>query len=72
MTTDIITHAGFCLPRPGEAAPLIETYRREGYSEDGRHVIARLMVLRCQECGEQVGPRRPGDQRLRARYFLPA
>ena len=54
MTTDIIIHAPFCLARPGEPGPRIENYRAERYSEDGKHVIARPMVLRCQECGEQV------------------
>lgn len=53
-TTEAIRHEPFCLPRPGNDEPRIETFRTERYGEDGITVIARPTVTRCVECGEQT------------------
>lgn len=52
--TDTIRHADFCLPRPGETEPRIETFRADRTGEDGLTVVARPVVSRCLECGEQT------------------
>ncbi len=44
------THAEFCLPRPGEDAPRIETYGAPRYNEQG-YLVSTVRVVRCQECG---------------------
>ncbi len=44
----IVTHEGFCLPRPDETGPRIERYT--AYRDfQGRAVP--LSVVRCVECG---------------------
>ena len=54
-----LRHEDFCLPRPGEEAPRVESYP---YTADdpatGRSVVTHR-VTRCQECGaanyKQIG-----------------
>lgn len=53
MTADVVDHASFCMPRPGESGPRIEAYLAERTDERG-HVTSRPRVVRCLECGEQV------------------
>jgi len=47
-----VTHAPWCLPRPDEREPRMETFLSERTDTDGR-VISRPRVVRCEECGEQ-------------------
>lgn len=49
-----IKHEEFCLPRPGEPEPRIETFPAERYAADGVTVVSRPRVTRCCECGAQV------------------
>lgn len=48
-----ITHAPYCLPRPGESGPRIESFRAERTNDVGQ-VVARPRVVRCVECAEQI------------------
>lgn len=50
MLADTLIHEPYCLPRPDEREPRIETYRAERTDTDGR-VISRPTIVRCQECG---------------------
>jgi len=52
-TTNAVKHEPFCLPRPGETEPRMETFLTTRYDPDGVTVIARLRCTRCQECGAQ-------------------
>ncbi|MEJ7831921.1 MAG: hypothetical protein WKF79_03335 [Nocardioides sp.] len=51
--TDNIKHAEFCTPQPGQPGPRIESFRSERTNDTG-HVIARPLVTRCVDCGEQT------------------
>ena len=51
MTTTTHPHALYCLPRPGEDAPRMETYRATRYAEDGITPAGSTLVQRCTECG---------------------
>jgi hypothetical protein len=51
--TDPITHAPFCMAQPGEPGPRIESFRSERTNDTG-HVVARPLVVRCVDCGEQI------------------
>jgi hypothetical protein len=62
--TDTLTHEDFCLPRPGETAPRIETYRAEQSGPDTGAVINRPLVTRCVEGGTDRD-RRAADRRSR-------
>lgn len=53
MTTATIQHADFCKPRPELREPRTESYLAERTNEYGI-VIARPLVTRCIECGEQT------------------
>jgi hypothetical protein len=44
-------HAEYCLPRPGEDAPRIETYRSPKYAQDGITPAGSVLTVRCVECG---------------------
>lgn len=48
-----IEHEEFCLPRPDEDRPRIESYRGERSNEHGV-VVARPLVQRCLDCGAQT------------------
>lgn len=50
MTTATLSHADYCLPRPGEDQPRTESYRLPRYSDDG-HATGSTRVDRCLECG---------------------
>ncbi len=50
---ELIRHAPWCQPQPGEAEPRIESYLASREDDRGR-VISRPRVTRCQECAEQV------------------
>lgn len=52
--TDNLFHERFCLPRPGETAPRIETYTAERTGSDGVTVLSRPLVTRCIECGAET------------------
>ncbi len=49
MTT-AFQHEEFCLPRPGEDAPRVESYGLDRENDHGQ-VIATVRCVRCQECG---------------------
>ncbi len=49
--TDNLIHESYCLPRPGETEPRVESYRIEQYDDAGSVVINRPQVTRCIECG---------------------
>ncbi len=51
--TDSIQHEQWCQPQMGEPGPRIESFRSERTNDSG-HVIARPVVTRCIECGEQT------------------
>lgn len=52
MTTTLsIEHEKFCLPRPGEDAPRIESFTTSTYGEDGVTATGRVRTTRCFECG---------------------
>jgi hypothetical protein len=51
MTTTAHPHDDFCLPRPGEDEPRIETYPVPRYGEDGKPQVGAVLVRRCVECG---------------------
>ncbi len=51
---DRIEHERFCLPRPGETEPRVESYAVDRYSADGVTVVSRPTLTRCIECGAQV------------------
>ena len=44
-------HEEFCLPRPGEDGPRMETYRQPKYAADGITQAGTVEVCRCIECG---------------------
>lgn len=48
-----LNHEPYCLPRPGETEPRIDTFRSERTNDTG-HVIARPHVQRCLECAAQT------------------
>ncbi len=50
-TATALTHEPFCLSRPGEDAPRIETYHAPKYVADGITPAGSTVVERCQECG---------------------
>lgn len=49
QTTPRIAHEEFCLPRPDEDGPRIESYSATGDDVNGRP--RTLNVTRCVECG---------------------
>jgi len=48
-----LEHEKFCMPRPGETEPRIESFTAERTDPAGR-VTSRPTVTRCCECGSQV------------------
>jgi len=52
--TATIEHEPFCLPRPGESEPRIESFPVTRYGSDGYPTGSRATVTRCQECGAQT------------------
>jgi len=52
MTTQL-RHEPFCLPRPGNAEPRVETFHAERWNDAGTVVVSRPVVTRCVECGTQ-------------------
>ncbi len=52
-TTPELEHEKYCLPRPGEGGPRIESFRAERTDQEG-NVTSRPLVIRCLECGSQV------------------
>ena len=50
-TPTIPRHADYCLPRPGEDAPRMESYRAPKYGPDGLVPAGSVEVVRCLECG---------------------
>lgn len=52
-TAPEIEHEPFCLPRPGEGGPRIDSFLADRTDEAG-HVTSRPRVTRCCECGAQV------------------
>ena len=44
-------HAAFCMSRPGEDAPRIETWRAPKYGKDGITPAGSVLICRCTECG---------------------
>ncbi len=53
-STTAIEHESYCLPRPGEDEPRIETFRAARTGQDGITVTSRPVVTRCVECGSQT------------------
>ncbi len=53
-TSTTILHQQFCLPRPGEDEPRIESYQAERTGPDGLTVTARPTITRCLECGSMT------------------
>ncbi len=53
-TTAHIEHERFCLPRPGEDEPRIETFTVARTAPDGVTHIGYARVTRCIECAEQT------------------
>lgn len=49
MTTTAHPHEPWCLPRPGEKEPRIESYRAQKTGPDGSPA-GSVAVRRCQEC----------------------
>jgi len=57
MTTPAVTaveHEPFCLPRPGELEPRMESYRLPRYADNGATVVGHAVIQRCVECGAQT------------------
>jgi hypothetical protein len=50
MSLTLSVHEPFCLPRPDEDELRVERYTTTREDTDG-HVVARVLVTRCQECG---------------------
>lgn len=51
VTAATLEHKKFCLPRPDEDAPRIETYPLPRYKQDGITLDHKVTVVRCTECG---------------------
>lgn len=49
--TALLDHEAFCTPQPGEDGPRTERYTQTRHSEDGTTIAARVLTIRCQECG---------------------
>lgn len=50
-TTTALEHQTYCLPRPGNDAPRVESYRLPRWSDDGVTQVGSVTVVRCTECG---------------------
>ncbi len=53
MTTSALIHEPFCLPRPGNDAPRIETWRATKTGPDGAPA-GSVRIERCTECGSAL------------------
>jgi hypothetical protein len=51
MDTLMPEHAHYCRPRLGHAEPRIEKDWLPRYATDGKTELARVLRLRCLECG---------------------
>ncbi|MDP9459580.1 MAG: hypothetical protein M3Q22_04750 [Actinomycetota bacterium] len=51
MTTTTLEHSAYCLPRPGEDGPRVESYGVATYNRDGTAQVGSMRVVRCVECG---------------------
>lgn len=51
--TTHIEHEKFCMPRPGEDEPRIETFTVARTAPDGVTHVGRARICRCIECGSQ-------------------
>lgn len=49
--TDEVRHEEFCLPRPGEKAPRVESYVHMGDDPKSGRSAPTHDVTRCLECG---------------------
>ncbi len=50
-TATALKHEEFCLPRPGEAEPRVESWRAQKTGPDGVTPAGFVLVVRCTECG---------------------
>ena len=53
-TPDQVEHQHFCLPRPGEVEPRMESYTSPRFGADGVTVVGYAQVDRCIECGNRT------------------